>query len=214
MNLTPSSVGSRLWSSFVPRDPARGRQWYNRAVIYIPGLDQLGLHLWRRWVLAGRRSEAASRPAGWRLAHGARFRLSMLSIAVLFWWAYAYLFIVSPEDLESEPRWQVVGVMWLGWILLGVLGYVVATAFVDSALLAPDRIGTRKAFRRPRSCSWGEITGVSLSADKDWLVIEREAQRPPLKVSAYFHGLGALDSMLALNVPAVDRSALKALLPA
>ncbi len=182
-------------------------------MIYVPGLDQLGLHLWRRWVLAGRRAEAESRPEGWRLAHGVRFRLSMLSIATAFWWAYVYLILVATEELAFEPRWQVLAVMWLGWILLAVVGYVVATAFVDRALLAPDRIESRRAFRRIRSCAWSEIARITLSDDPGWRVCERQDGRPPLKISVYLHGLGVLASMLALNAREVDDGALETVVP-
>ncbi len=41
--------------------------------MFLPGAEQVGLRLWRKWVLAGRRDEAEPCPdgPGWTLAYRA-----------------------------------------------------------------------------------------------------------------------------------------------
>ena len=164
----------------------------------IPGAEAVGTEVWKRWLLKGRLPEVEDQNGEFTLTHGWRFRLSAVFFFALFLAACLGV-CLSPDVFEGEARWKVIGIQLFsaGTVLLS--WYVLGTALVDRATVSNMGIQNHRFLQGVSSFVWPEITKVSISKNREWLLFT-VLSGSEHKISMQFHGLRSLWDLVEQHV--------------
>ncbi|MEW6758403.1 MAG: hypothetical protein AB1347_09290 [Acidobacteriota bacterium] len=168
--------------------------------MFLPGAEQAGLRLWRRWVLAGRRDEAEPCPdgPGWTLAYTGRYRLTFLLTTALF--AGVLLGAFATGAFEERPAWE----PWvLGGISVAITAlqvYLVAASFLDRVTVSERGVVLKRLLRGRMELPWADLDRVFPNGEGDGLVfLRRDGAKG--EVSRFLNGLVRLRMLMQAHLP-------------
>jgi hypothetical protein len=169
--------------------------------MFLPGAEQVGLALWRRWVLSGRRGEAVADPpgSGWTLPFTGRYRITFLLTTGLF--AGVLIGAFAAGSFEGRPAWQ----PWvLGGVCAGIAAlqaYLLLASFLDRVTVTEQGVALRRLFRADLEFPWADVVRISPNDEGDgWIFLRRDGTKG--EVSRFLDGLLLLRRMLEARVPA------------
>jgi hypothetical protein len=181
--------------------------------VVVPGAEQVGLKLWKRWVLAGRRSQAEPDElcTRWVLRHSWRFKLTFVLALAMFVAAYLFAFHLG-SAFAKDPLWKR-NLFHAGTLAIVALnGFVVWTAFRERVVFSEEGIRIRRGVRSEASLLWMDIASLGANAEGDEAAL-KTVTGSKLAFSLYLDGLGTLRQLLERKVPRDRWAAIDPALP-